>query len=100
MYVGPNAAVSMALEDGLDEACGTVAVFERGECRRARISGRVSVRNVRHEANDDIKKLEKAGALGEVVSKTNQKKVQDITDKFISLIDEALAKKEQEIKQV
>ena len=68
--------------------------------RKIAEDGRVSVRNVRHEANDHIKKLEKTGALGEDVSKTNQKKVQDITDKFISLIDEALAKKEQEIKQV
>ena len=62
--------------------------------------GRVSIRNVRHEANDKIKKLEKAGTIGEDVSKVAQKKTQDLTDKFIGLIDEALAKKEQEIKQV
>ena len=62
--------------------------------------GRVSVRNVRHEANDGIKKLERAGTLGEDVSKVAQKKVQDLTDKYIKLIDEALAKKENEIKQV
>ena len=68
--------------------------------RKIAEDGRVSVRNVRHEANDHIKKLEKAGTFGEDVSKTNQKKVQDITDKYIQLIDETLAKKEQEIKQV
>ena len=62
--------------------------------------GRVSVRNVRHEANDGIKKLERAGTLGEDVSKVAQKKVQDLTDKYIKSIDEALAKKEHEIKQV
>lgn len=62
--------------------------------------GRVSVRNMRHEANDKLKKLERAGTIGEDVSKVAQKKVQDLTDKYISLIDEALAKKEHEIKQV
>ncbi|MBI1977221.1 MAG: ribosome recycling factor [Candidatus Omnitrophica bacterium] len=68
--------------------------------RKIAEDGRVSIRNVRHEANDHIKKLEKSSVIGEDVSKVNQKKVQDITDRFIKLIDEALAKKESEIKQV
>jgi ribosome recycling factor len=68
--------------------------------RKIAEEGRVSVRNDRHTANDAIKKLEKAGAIGEDVSKVHQKKVQDLTDKFIKLIDEALAKKEHEIKEV
>ncbi|MBI4372609.1 MAG: ribosome recycling factor [Candidatus Omnitrophica bacterium] len=68
--------------------------------RKIAEEGRVSIRNIRHEANDGIKKLEKAGTLGEDVSKVAQKKVQDLTDKYIKWIDEALAKKEQDIKQV
>jgi len=68
--------------------------------RRIAEEGRVSIRNVRHEANDGIKKLEKAGTVGEDVSKVTQKKVQDLTDRYIKSIDEALAKKEHEIKQV
>ena len=68
--------------------------------RKIAEEGRVSIRTVRHEANDGIKKLEKAGTLGEDVSKVAQKKVQDLTDKYIKLVDEALAKKELEIKQV
>ena len=62
--------------------------------------GRVSIRNIRHEANEKIKKLEKAGTVGEDVSKVAQKKVQDLTDRYIALLDEALTKKEHEIKQV
>ncbi|MBI4358378.1 MAG: ribosome recycling factor [Candidatus Omnitrophica bacterium] len=62
--------------------------------------GRVSIRSIRHDANEAIKKLERAGTIGEDVSKVNQKHVQDVTDKYIKLIDEALAKKEHEIKQV
>jgi ribosome recycling factor len=68
--------------------------------RRIAEDGRVSIRNLRHEANDALKKLEKAGTIGEDVSKGNQKRVQDLTDRYIKLIDETLAKKEQEIKQV
>ncbi len=62
--------------------------------------GRVSIRNIRHEANEAIRKLEKAKTIGEDISKGNQKKIQDLTDKYIKLIDEVLAKKENEIKEV
>lgn len=68
--------------------------------RKIAEEGRISIRNIRHEANDAIRKLEKAGTIGEDVSRGNQKKVQELTDKYIKLIDETLAKKEQEIKQV
>jgi ribosome recycling factor len=68
--------------------------------RKIAEEGRVSIRNIRHEANDSIKKLEKAATIGEDISRTAQKKIQDTTDKFIKLVDDALAKKENEIKQV
>ena len=68
--------------------------------RKIAEEGRVSVRNIRHEGNDAVKKLERAATIGEDISKSAQKKVQELTDKYIKLIDEALAKKEQEIKQV
>lgn len=68
--------------------------------RKIAEEGRVSIRNIRHEGNDAIKKLERAATIGEDISKSTQKKVQELTDKYIKLIDEALAKKEQEIKQV
>lgn len=68
--------------------------------RKIAEEGRVSIRNIRHEANDAIKKLERASTIGEDVSKVNQKHVQEVTDKYIKWIDEALTKKEHEIKQV
>ncbi len=68
--------------------------------RKAAEDGRVSVRNIRHEANEAVKRLEKAKAISEDESRTVQKKVQDLTDKFTKLVDEALTKKEQEIKEV
>lgn len=68
--------------------------------RKIAEDGRISIRNIRHEANESIKKLEKAATIGEDMSKTAQKKIQELTDKFIKLIDEALQKKEHDIKQV
>ena len=68
--------------------------------RKVAEEGRVSVRNIRHEANESIKKLERAKTISEDISRVTQKKTQDLTDKYIKLIDEALAKKEHEIKEV
>lgn len=68
--------------------------------RKVAEDGRVSVRTTRHDANEAVKKLEKAKTIGEDDSKIVQKKIQDLTDKYIKLIDEALAKKEHELKEV
>jgi len=68
--------------------------------RKAAEDGRITVRNIRHEANDAVKRLEKSKAIGEDESRGVQKKVQDLTNKFIKLVDEALAKKEAEIQAV
>lgn len=61
---------------------------------------RVSVRNVRKEANDCSKKLQKEGAISEDDSKKAQDKIQKLTDKYIKLIDDLLARKEEEINRV
>ncbi len=66
--------------------------------RKIAEEGRITVRNIRHEANDGVRKLEREGKIGEDVSKSTQKKVQDLTDKFARFVDELLAKKEREIK--
>ena len=61
---------------------------------------RVAVRNVRRDANDEIKKLKKDGEMTEDEQKTSEKSVQDLTDKYIKQIDEISAKKEKEIMQL
>lgn len=68
--------------------------------RRVAEDGRVSIRNIRHEANEAVKKLEKDKKVSEDISKVTQKKVQELTDKFVKLVDETLTKKEHEIKEV
>ena len=57
---------------------------------------KVSVRNIRRESIENIKKLQKEG-VSEDACKDAEKEVQDITDKFISLVDKHLAAKEKEI---
>ena len=61
---------------------------------------RVAVRNVRRDANDDIKKQKKDGEMTEDEQKASEKSVQDLTDKYIKQIDEISAKKEKEIMQL
>ena len=58
---------------------------------------KVSIRNIRREANEDLKKLLKSKDIGEDVEKTHEKKVQTITDDHIKLVDEKVSLKEKEI---
>ena len=61
---------------------------------------KISVRNVRRDANDDLKKAEKAGEISQDEQKKMEAEVQKDTDAAIKRIDEALKTKEQEIMQV
>jgi len=58
---------------------------------------KVSIRNIRREANEEIKKLLKSKDIGEDEEKTFEKNVQNITDKHISTVDEKVSSKEKEI---
>ncbi len=59
--------------------------------------GRVSIRNARHEAIEQVKKMEKAKTVPEDISHTTQKEIQKATDSFIAQVDEAFKHKETEI---
>jgi len=61
---------------------------------------KVAIRNIRRDANDEIKKLEKDKKVSEDESKKAHDKTQEYTNKYILQIDEALAKKEKEIMEV
>ncbi len=58
--------------------------------------GKVAIRNIRRDAIEQVKKLQKDG-LSEDAAKDAEKAVQEMTDKHISLIDKHLASKEKEI---
>ena len=58
---------------------------------------KVSIRNIRRDANDDLKKLLKSKEIGEDDEKNYEKKVQTITDDHIKSVDEKVSSKEKEI---
>ena len=61
---------------------------------------KIAVRNVRRDANDDLKKAEKASEISQDEQKKMETEVQKDTDAAIKRIDEALKAKEAEIMQV
>jgi ribosome recycling factor len=62
--------------------------------------GKVSIRNVRRDGMDKIKKLEKAGDISEDEGVRLKDDVQDMTDKSIKKVEDALASKEKDIMKV
>ncbi|MBN1587345.1 MAG: ribosome recycling factor [Candidatus Omnitrophica bacterium] len=65
--------------------------------KRMAEDGRVSVRAIRRDANDEFKKLHKAGTITEDEERKAHEDVQKVTDKHIEKIDALLKEKEQEI---
>lgn len=60
---------------------------------------KVAIRNIRRDANDDIKKKEK-GEISEDESRRHQEDVQKITDRYVAEVDKILLAKEKEIMEV
>ncbi|WP_028545187.1 ribosome recycling factor [Paenibacillus taiwanensis] len=60
---------------------------------------KVAIRNIRRDANDDIKKMEKTD-ISEDESRRHQEDIQKSTDKFIAEVDKVLVTKEKEIMEV
>lgn len=61
---------------------------------------KIAVRNVRRDANDDLKKAEKDAVITQDEQKRMEADVQKMTDEAIKRVDDALKTKEQEIMQV
>lgn len=61
---------------------------------------KITIRNFRREANDELKSQQKEGIITEDEERRNQEAVQKITDQSISNVDEILGKKEAEILEV
>lgn len=69
------------------------------KCQAEGEHSKIAVRNIRRDAIESIKKMQKSG-LSEDAAKDSEADVQQVTDKFISLIDKHLASKEKEIMAV
>ena len=61
---------------------------------------KVSIRNIRREANDELKKLLKSKEISEDDIKKFEKIIQEFTDSNINLVDEKVASKEKEIMKI
>ncbi|MGH8003224.1 MAG: ribosome recycling factor [Limisphaerales bacterium] len=62
--------------------------------------GKVAIRNIRRDAVENVKKVEKEKKISEDDSKKAQKHIQEITDRFIESVDKLVAGKEKEIMEV
>jgi ribosome recycling factor len=91
--------------DGISIRIGIPALTEERRAdlvkmtKRSGEEAKVAVRNIRRDANDDIKKLEKQG-ISEDESRRHQEDIQKTTDKYIVEIDKTLVSKEKEIMEV
>jgi len=63
-------------------------------------NARIAVRNIRRNANSDLKELEKEKEISEDDERRGQDLIQKSTDKFIAVIEEKLKKKEKDLMEV
>jgi ribosome recycling factor len=68
--------------------------------RKKAEEAKVAIRNIRRDANEDLKKLEKEKHISEDIVKKSQEEIQKLTDSYISRADEVLGNKEKEIMEV
>ncbi|TVR02003.1 MAG: ribosome recycling factor [Spirochaetaceae bacterium] len=61
---------------------------------------RVAVRNIRRDANDDLKKQQKNGDLSEDEAKRGEDEIQKLTDRFVEEINRVVETKEKEILEI
>ena len=61
---------------------------------------KVSIRNIRREANDNLKNLLKKKEISEDDEKKNEKEIQILTDKHIKIVDDKILSKEKEIMRI
>ena len=61
---------------------------------------KVAIRNVRREANDKIKTMKKNSEMTEDEQKASEKDTQDLTDKYIKIVDDVTAKKDREVMEI
>lgn len=94
----------------LQDASGIRLIFpELNESRRKELAKdirelgenvKVTIRNIRRDAMDTAKKLEKDGEMSEDERRSEEEKIQKLTDKYVDLVSTKVAEKEKEIMEV
>ena len=99
----------LGLNPQVDGELVRIPIPELNEERREELSkiagkyaeqAKISIRNVRRDGMDEIKKIEKEGLVGKDRAKDLEGEVQELTDDYIKRIDDILSQKESEIRQV
>ena len=70
------------------------------QVRKYAEGGKVAIRNIRRDAMDKVKAAKKKSEITEDDAKDYEKKLQDVTDKYIKKVDELCAEKEKELMSV
>ena len=68
--------------------------------KRLAEEGRIAIRNIRRDANEELKRREKKAEIGEDDSRKSQEEVQKITDEYIEKIEALVENKEKEVMEV
>ena len=99
----------LGLNPMLDGQLVRIPIPELNEERRTELAkvaakyaeqGRIAIRNVRRDGMDTLKRMEKDKAIGEDDHKMYADEVQELTNKYVGIVDETLHTKEAEIMQV
>lgn len=61
---------------------------------------RVAIRNIRRDANSDLKELLKEKEISEDEARHGEERIQKLTDKYVAKVDEVLAAKEKELMEI
>ena len=69
-------------------------------CHEEREKTKVSIRNIRRDANEAVRKQKADGEIAEDMMKKTEKNIQELTDKFCKEADELSEKKEKEIETI
>lgn len=100
------AASNLGLNPSTDGTNLRITIPELTEDRRKDLAkvvrqtaeeGRISIRGIRRDAIDDLRKQEKSGDISEDESRREQAATQKTTDEYIKQVDELLAAKEEEL---
>lgn len=62
--------------------------------------GKIAIRNIRRDANSEIKKLQDKKEVSEDDAKRSENEIQKLTDKFVEAVDKVLANKEKELMEI
>ena len=97
--LNPNTAgtvIRVPVPPMTEERRRTMVKQVRGEAENAR----VAIRNIRRDANGDLKELEKEKEISKDEQRRAEERVQKLTDEAIAQIDDVLAKKETDLMEV